>query len=32
MMVDPLKSKRELDELIALSSELRSLLKKADRY
>lgn len=29
-MVDPLKSKRELDEFIALSSELRSLLTKAD--
>lgn len=31
-MVDPLKSKRDLDELIALSSELRSLLTEADRY
>lgn len=31
-MMDPLKSKREMDELIALSSELRILLTKADRY
>jgi len=29
-MMDLLKSKRELDELIALSSELRSLITKAD--
>lgn len=28
MMVDPLASERELDELIALFSELRSLLTK----
>lgn len=31
-MMDPLKSEREMDELIALSSELRILLTKADRY